>query len=680
METARTASGEELLRHQGFVRRLAHELVRDAARADDLVQETWVQALRHPPRADSARGWFRTVLRNLASRSAREAWRRAEREAAVARPEVQPSASEIGERLAQEQRLVQAVEALREPYRTAIFLRYFEDLAPGDIAARERLPVATIKTRLRRGLEMLREALDREQGRRAWALALVPLARPGQAAIPVAVPLLAGGLALAGATAWLLRQAPPAPETSSGIATLARSSSTTHAPPGGVELIAPSAPAGAPRVLPARAEGPEREPVQATAAEPPSRDQGAEPAEAEPLRLRGRVLFPDGSGAQDASVAFGPFLARCGRGGWFEMPLDEDDARPSVRRGSLLRVGSEIRVLRRGRSFQNDDALVAWHDGWVPVVRSDYGTLVEEALAAAQAELAPVELVLTTLALEIRGILLDRTGVPAAGWRYSLLDGVLVARGDYRPFSAEDLASGADSHQATGVDGTFAFRGLVPEKSYRVRAWNERTLEQVVSEPIPAGTEGVVLRARQDPWRPVVDGVIVGLDGYPLADVRCRLSMNEYEVDSGAWMTSAQDVRTDGHGRFVFVDVPHEEIFIRYNGYGSSGELALPPGEPGRDLRIELVRCGELLFESSSVARRPDELRVLDEAGERLALEVWHGEGRSSSSLDLAVAPGGACRATVSELARWLVLRREGQELTRLPLSIRHGETARIHW
>src|SRR5688572_826758 len=176
MDSARPASGAELLQHQDFVRRLACELVRDAARADDLVQDAWVQALQRPPRvAVAARTWFRTVLRNLASRGAREEGRRSAREQAAARAEAQPSTAEIGERLALEQELVRAVEALREPYRSAVFQRYFEDLSPRAIAAREGVPLATIKTRLRRALELLRESLDRSHGRKTWALAFAHL-------------------------------------------------------------------------------------------------------------------------------------------------------------------------------------------------------------------------------------------------------------------------------------------------------------------------------------------------------------------------------------------------------------------------------------------------------------------------------------------------------------------------
>ena len=70
---------EELLAHGPWVRALARSLVRDPSRADDLVQQAWLKALERPPApCGSARGWFATVLRNLAprdTRAARRQWR-----------------------------------------------------------------------------------------------------------------------------------------------------------------------------------------------------------------------------------------------------------------------------------------------------------------------------------------------------------------------------------------------------------------------------------------------------------------------------------------------------------------------------------------------------------------------------------------------------------------------------
>src|SRR5690349_12643582 len=55
----------DLLSHAGWLRQLARSLVSDGA--DDLVQDTWLAALRRPPRSEgSLRPWLRAVITNAA--------------------------------------------------------------------------------------------------------------------------------------------------------------------------------------------------------------------------------------------------------------------------------------------------------------------------------------------------------------------------------------------------------------------------------------------------------------------------------------------------------------------------------------------------------------------------------------------------------------------------------------
>ncbi len=184
-----------LLADADFVRALARTLIRDAGRAEDLEQETWVAVLEHPPgSAEAPRGWLLTVLRNFARRFARADARRARRERAAAHPEAVPSTHEIVAREEARSRVVDAVLALEEPYRSAVILRFYEDLPPRAIAKRLAVPVETARTRLKRGLARLRARLDREWGgdRPAWCAALAPFAAP-KAGI---VGALAGGVAM----------------------------------------------------------------------------------------------------------------------------------------------------------------------------------------------------------------------------------------------------------------------------------------------------------------------------------------------------------------------------------------------------------------------------------------------------------------------------------------------------
>jgi RNA polymerase sigma-70 factor (ECF subfamily) len=168
---------ESLLEQAPYVRGLARELVFDPHLARDVEQETLLAALEHSPReASGLRGWLAAIVRNTAIKAWRSSTRREQRERALARTEaVVPSPSEILEREDQRRRLIERVLALDEPLRAVLVLRFFAELPPREVARRLGLPVETVRTRTKRGLELLRERLDRESrgGRAAWCLALV---------------------------------------------------------------------------------------------------------------------------------------------------------------------------------------------------------------------------------------------------------------------------------------------------------------------------------------------------------------------------------------------------------------------------------------------------------------------------------------------------------------------------
>jgi RNA polymerase sigma-70 factor (ECF subfamily) len=168
---------ERLLEHVAWLRRRAGPRVRDAARADDVTQQTLLEALqRAPARVDHPRAWLATVARNFARSWSRSDTRRQSLERATARSEAEPAADEVVARTARHHQVVGAVLALAEPYRTAVLLRFFENQKPGAIAKRTGVPVETVRTRLKRGLELLRAELVQQRGN--WAAVLVGLIEP----------------------------------------------------------------------------------------------------------------------------------------------------------------------------------------------------------------------------------------------------------------------------------------------------------------------------------------------------------------------------------------------------------------------------------------------------------------------------------------------------------------------
>lgn len=167
-----------LLAEAGWVERLARRLVRDDATAQDLVQETWLAALEAPPAADGRlRPWLARVLLNFARQRKRGEDRRLRREATAARPEALPPVSEASERIEAQRVLAEALAELPEDLKTTVVLRYFDGLSPAEIARRQGIPGGTVRWRLHRATDELRERLAKRGGEGRWALALLPLLR-----------------------------------------------------------------------------------------------------------------------------------------------------------------------------------------------------------------------------------------------------------------------------------------------------------------------------------------------------------------------------------------------------------------------------------------------------------------------------------------------------------------------
>ncbi len=168
---------EFLLAHAGFVRALAQRLVFDEHLARDVEQETWLAALEHAPSDPrSPKAWLARLVRNFALKAWRGRGRRQDRERIVGRDARDvPEPGEILERESARRDVVLAVLALDEPWRSALILRFLDEQPPREVARRLGVPVETARTRIKRGLELLRMRLERQEDgtRGAWALALV---------------------------------------------------------------------------------------------------------------------------------------------------------------------------------------------------------------------------------------------------------------------------------------------------------------------------------------------------------------------------------------------------------------------------------------------------------------------------------------------------------------------------
>jgi len=304
---------EKLLEQTAWIRALARSLVADPHLAEDLAQDTCVAALERPP-ADSRnlRGWLAAVLRNLHLQSVRTQTRRLEREERAARGDAQLGALDVLERAALHRELYEAVMALSEPNRTAILLRFFDGLPQRKIASQLGVPVATVHSRVQRGLAELRGRLARPRGgdSRAWVLALLPLAeqaspwRPlnlgnlGTLGPPLGALLMdakvkvAIGIALVSCGAlgiWPLVQRPAEPASEPAV--------EAAATPARIESERPPT-----QTLAAESEVPAARVAAGGVPEPEPTLEPAPPAP--PTRVRGSVLDPEAAPLAGVKIAF----------------------------------------------------------------------------------------------------------------------------------------------------------------------------------------------------------------------------------------------------------------------------------------------------------------------------------------------------------------------------------------
>ncbi len=190
---------EALLARSTRVRALARGLCVDAAAQEDLAQDALLIALRRPEGEAAPLAFFRRVMERLSLDRARSEGARRAREVHAARAEAQPSTLDLVARAELQRRLVEEVLALAEPYRSTLLERWFEERTPEEIAQRLRIPASTVRTRLARGQALLRERLERRQGK-GWLSALAALGDSRIEAPAATTALATGGLLVATGT------------------------------------------------------------------------------------------------------------------------------------------------------------------------------------------------------------------------------------------------------------------------------------------------------------------------------------------------------------------------------------------------------------------------------------------------------------------------------------------------
>ena len=152
----------------GRAYRLAHSIVRDGSRAQDIVQEaflaSWRSRASYVPQRGSVASWIMGTVHNRAIDAHRQDGRHDSRRG---------TSDDLAERLRapgdlehsiaerdQATLLRSLLATLPEPQRDVIALAYFGELSTSEIARELSIPLGTVKGRMRLGLDRLRTTRD----------------------------------------------------------------------------------------------------------------------------------------------------------------------------------------------------------------------------------------------------------------------------------------------------------------------------------------------------------------------------------------------------------------------------------------------------------------------------------------------------------------------------------------
>jgi RNA polymerase sigma factor (sigma-70 family) len=613
---------EDLLAHARWLRRLARHLGHPGHDVEDAVQETWLAALRAPPRRDGPiRPWLAEVLRNFVRTATRAGSARRKREvrAASAPAAPGPTPEVLLERAEAQRLLVGLVVALEEPFRTTVLLRYFEGLNAAEIARTQSVPASTVRWRLKEARARLRAELDARYGPepKRWVLLLTPmwerqpvLAAAWKGAVIVAMQKkIVGGivlLALLLTSGWWLFTA------NRGAATRATTVATAPPPPRPPAFIRPVAvPRGAVQV--------DDSPAGTVAGQVVSAASGDGIAGAELLFSFGDTSLAartDGQGRFQFSPADpGVYLlARVSAEGYVSFSPEWGDSPISFvlrkrERFAGLRLALQPQQACRGRVVDQSNqpvasatiSTLAVGPGLAPEtnVKSDaqgnfqftaLPGVVVEAREGKRVGSEQIDQVGMPCAVTIRlGAPREVTSVAIAG-RVEGADGAPVPDAILVAYTNPILQPDAHfqyTHSAARIDGRFEIAPLdaVP---YKVSAYVGGR-EVAAASDVRGGTKGLILRV-EAPGR--LRGQVRDEKGTPVVSFSV--------VVSRALTTLGVFTRYDAEGAFEIQDVPAGDykVAVIAEGRVPSDEQAVqvaPEPAPPAELTFEL-RAGHRVF------------------------------------------------------------------------------------
>ncbi len=305
----------------------------------------------------------------------------------------------------------------------------------------------------------------------------------------------------------------------------------------------------------------------------------------------------------------------------------------------------------------------------------------------------PVPLVirLNRPALAIRGRVVDAQGLPLPDAWIDLIDGTQwgwMQRADealapIAQFTWEAFASGRDGAEHVLVDAQGQFEiGELAARTYRLVAFDARSLHSVISEPIAAGASEVELVIDTSHNRELIAGRVVDSAGIAVRGARVKLNaIIPFKLeDSGPRQNltdcSSKELLTDQEGRFEFrgtsldakllVSEPPSARWVR-------GSVVLSLQKDLEHIELKLPRVTFIRLELSDDA--------LGSGSEETRVDVSNdGIGSTANSIggnSIQMSFSREHRSGVFPIAdsvRFLMVRRGNAILQRIPVALEAGK------
>ena len=148
-------------RYSSVVYAVALRVVGEAAAAEDILQEVFMQLWRNPDSFDAARGslapWLAVITRNRAVDALRR--RKPQTDLSEVVVSVEPDLAREADRNRITQKIRAVLQEMPAAQRSALEMAYFEGYSHSEISEKTGEALGTIKTRIRAGLLQLRKAV-----------------------------------------------------------------------------------------------------------------------------------------------------------------------------------------------------------------------------------------------------------------------------------------------------------------------------------------------------------------------------------------------------------------------------------------------------------------------------------------------------------------------------------------